>query len=466
MKKLHLVLLLCCCALASAAKGTNISLSLDVAQFRNTDGKSYLEIYYSLPENDPHYILQEGRYQCDVLLSLEILNSDTLWANKTWRITNSLADTVQKDITKQLVDLIRYPIVTGQAYHITLFARDLKKSSLDSMQLDFISQDFTESAPLLSDAQLANSITPFDSSCAEAFHKRFYCVVPNPEMTFGEQNKEMSFYYEAYELQKTISAHKFRVFARVLDNRGEPFTQVPSIIHDRDLRQNMIREIGKFSVQDLASGAYKLEYGLLDSANTVLNSKTKVFLVHNPSLKPLSPLFAQDGQVLHFLDGYDLKMLDEEYDKLFAVMQKEDRDLYRSIKEPEGKRAFLYNFWLVSKPVAEASAESFRSRYLQECQYVNTYYSRSGKPGWRTDRGVIYLRYGKPSDIERHAVSKDTKPYEIWNYENIENGVIFVFVDRSGFNQYELIHSTKRGELYDPNYQRLLQPTSNDYFKM
>ncbi|OPZ67292.1 MAG: hypothetical protein BWY83_02647 [bacterium ADurb.Bin478] len=79
---------------------------------------------------------------------------------------------------------------------------------------------------------------------------------------------------------------------------------------------------------------------------------------------------------------------------------------------------------------------------------------------------MIHLRYGKPSDIERHSVGKDTKPYEIWHYENIENGVIFVFVDRSGFNQYELIHSTKRGELYDPNYQRLLQPTGSEFLKM
>jgi len=466
MKKWRWIFILSLCGLiAPAINASTISLSMDVAQFRNPDGQSYMEIYYSLPENGPLYTLVDGRLRCEVLLSLEIVHNDTLWANKTWRVTNTVLDTAQHDDDKQLVDLLRYPILAGQTYQLKLFARDMQRESLDSLQLEFTSHAYSTDAPLLSDVQLANAITPFDSSCAESFHKRYYCIIPNPEMTFGEQNKDLFFYYEAYDLQRTIPANRFKVKARILDVQGKPCEQSPAIIHERELRHDMIREIGQFSVQDLPSGVYRLEYSIADSADAVLTSNSKIFLVQNPRFRSLAANSGQTALTLHFLDGFDVKKLDEEFDKLYAVTKKEDRDIYRSLKE-EGRRNFIYNLWLTHLPPGAVSVEDFRLQYMHECDYVNTYYSRSGKPGWRTDRGMIHLRYGKPSDIERHSVGKDTKPYEIWHYENIENGVIFVFVDRSGFNQYELIHSTKRGELYDPNYQRLLQPTGSEFLKM
>ena len=49
-------------------------------------------------------------------------------------------------------------------------------------------------------------------------------------------------------------------------------------------------------------------------------------------------------------------------------------------------------------------------------------------------------------------------PYESWSYDNLkgQGGVVFVFADRSGFNNYEQIHSTLQGELYDAEWQRLI----------
>jgi GWxTD domain-containing protein len=465
MKKYIVVLLL---AFWSAAQPSTqhkpIDLSLDVAQFLGSDGQSYLEIYYSLPEKAPLYVLENDQYNCDVVMSLEILQDDTLWANKVWRVSNTLKDTSNSDNHRQLVDLLRYPVASGHPYQITLFARDARNNSLDSLSLDFTAGDFAAQGLIMSDLQFGNSIAPYDSSCNASFRKRFYCIVPNPEFTFGSHNRELYYYFEIYNLQDNIQGKTFRIMTRVLDRQGEVITQVAPIIHEREVMQNMVREIGQFPMSDIPSGTYKVEYALTDSANTVLASRSKLFLVHNPDLKPLAPVFAREGQSMNFLDGFDEKRLDEEFDKLYAMTSKDDRSIYRSIKEADARRSFLYQFWSTITPPDYLMTADFRVHYMQDVQYVSTYYTRPNKPGWRTDRGITYLRYGKPSDIERHTVEKETKPYEIWHYEGIENGVIFVFVDRMGFNQYEMIHSTKRGELYDPNWQRLIQPTTTDSF--
>jgi hypothetical protein len=92
--------------------------------------------------------------------------------------------------------------------------------------------------------------------------------------------------------------------------------------------------------------------------------------------------------------------------------------------------------------------------YLKRVEYSNQHFKALGKKGWRTDRGRVFLKYGEPSEIERFPNQIDTKPYEIWYYNEIEGGVIFIFADLTNFSDYQLIHSTSRGELRDDNWQR------------
>ncbi len=77
-----------------------------------------------------------------------------------------------------------------------------------------------------------------------------------------------------------------------------------------------------------------------------------------------------------------------------------------------------------------------------------------GKEGWKTDRGRVYIMYGEPNEIERYPNQTQTRPYEIWSYYDLEGGVRFVFGDITGFADYQLLHSTKRGELRDQYWER------------
>jgi hypothetical protein len=62
--------------------------------------------------------------------------------------------------------------------------------------------------------------------------------------------------------------------------------------------------------------------------------------------------------------------------------------------------------------------------------------------------------YGEPTEIERYPNQIESRPYEIWSYDSLEGGVVFIFADLTGFSDYQLVHSTKRGELRDDNWQR------------
>jgi GWxTD domain-containing protein len=114
----------------------------------------------------------------------------------------------------------------------------------------------------------------------------------------------------------------------------------------------------------------------------------------------------------------------------------------------------MFDFWKDRDKVLTTQGEDPFKQYLNRVDISNQRFSHANKIGWKTDRGRVFILYGEPSEIERFPNQMDTKPYEIWHYNEVEGGVIFVFADLSGFSDYTLVNSTKRGELQDDNWQQ------------
>jgi len=115
---------------------------------------------------------------------------------------------------------------------------------------------------------------------------------------------------------------------------------------------------------------------------------------------------------------------------------------------PDGKRQFLIRFWRERDPDPATAVNEYRVSFNERRGYADQKFGYLNKSGWKTDRGRVYLLYGPPDKIDFHPHDIDARPYEIWYYDSIEGGVMFVFVDRNNFGDYRLVHSTKSGELY------------------
>ena len=94
-------------------------------------------------------------------------------------------------------------------------------------------------------------------------------------------------------------------------------------------------------------------------------------------------------------------------------------------------------------------------------QHANQQYKGNFREGWRTDRGRVLLIYGRPDEIERFPFSNQNRSYEVWHFYQVQGGVDFIFVDKREMGDYELVHSTARGELYDPEWTRWIDPNSS-----
>jgi GWxTD domain-containing protein len=121
-------------------------------------------------------------------------------------------------------------------------------------------------------------------------------------------------------------------------------------------------------------------------------------------------------------------------DQLQYVAEKEEIEEIK--KAPAGeKQQRFFEFWKKRDPTPNTDYNELMEEYFQRVDYANRNFSHY-QDGWKTDRGMVYITFGAPNNIERHPFDVDSKPYEVWTYYEINRE--FVFVDASGFGDYRL----------------------------
>jgi len=144
------------------------------------------------------------------------------------------------------------------------------------------------------------------------------------------------------------------------------------------------------------------------------------------------------------------KWLDED---VAYVITNEERAAFKALKTDEEREQFIEQFWLRRDPTPDTVENEFKEDHYERIAYANERFA-SGIPGWKTDRGRIYILYGKPDEIESHPSggtydrpieegggTTSTFPFEIWRYRYIEgigNEVLLEFVDPSMSGEYRM----------------------------
>ncbi len=102
---------------------------------------------------------------------------------------------------------------------------------------------------------------------------------------------------------------------------------------------------------------------------------------------------------------------------------------------PEEREKAWADFWKSRDPTPDTEQNEFKEEFFRRVRFANENFSSLG-PGWRTDRGMIYIQYGPPDLIESYPHNVDGPPYEVWSYYNLRKR--FTFMDYDGFGRYEL----------------------------
>ena len=150
------------------------------------------------------------------------------------------------------------------------------------------------------------------------------------------------------------------------------------------------------------------------------------------------------------------------------IITDEERTAWKRLSTDEEREQFIEQFWLRRDPTPDTLENEFKEEHYRRIAYANEHYA-SGIPGWKADRGRIYITYGPPDEIESHPSGgsyerpmaegggqTSTYPFEQWRYRYIEgigNDIIIEFVDPTMTGEYRMTMdpSEKDALLYVPN---------------
>ncbi|HET7789290.1 MAG TPA: GWxTD domain-containing protein [Gemmatimonadales bacterium] len=166
---------------------------------------------------------------------------------------------------------------------------------------------------------------------------------------------------------------------------------------------------------------------------------------------------AQAAPPADFFAGASEARLDSLYAPLVYLMARDERGIYPSLTV-EGKRDFLRRFWDKRDPTPGTPRNEAEEQFYARIAETNRRFREGGTaqiPGWRTDRGRIFLEYGPPDEVLSRPEPGTTNPYEVWKYTRGRPRK-YCFMDVTRFGNYSLIWTDDLHEISRPNWRQLL----------
>jgi len=194
--------------------------------------------------------------------------------------------------------------------------------------------------------------------------------------------------------------------------------------------------------------------------------------------------FKQQKELKQELKGPYKKWVDQD---VHWIITDQELKAFKSLSNDEERDAFIEAFWQRRNPNPDSPENEFREEHYRRIEYANEHFA-AGKPGWKTDRGHIYIAYGKPDSTDSHPSggtydrpmdegggTTSTYPFEVWHYRYIEGigeNIDIEFVDTCMCGDYHMTidRSEKDALLHVPGagqtlYEQMGMAKQSDRFR-
>lgn len=380
-------------------------------------GMSRMDVFIQVPYKNIQFVKSGNGFTAKYSVTASVFdeNKKQLIVEKTWNETIDVMDynlTVSKDnyhLSKKSFDL-----QPGNYFIKTRFEdKDSKQEALGENK--FTAKSFNDSISL-SDILLIDK-SDFAQGKSE--------IVPNVSRNFASSKNGIKFYFEVYSkdtLDKRI-AFDYAVINsenNIIHKESEDKTITPGT-------NKIFHNLSQFPF-DL--GAYTLVISTLDSNQTAFSTTKKSFYSHWKGLP---------GAITD---------IDKSISQLVYIGTPNELDYIKEVETITEKTKRFLEFWKKKDPSPNNDENEVFDEYYRRVAYAEENFSNY-IDGWRSDRGMVFIILGAPNNIDRHPFEYDSKPYEVWEYYDLNRS--FIFLDETGFGDYRLI-TPLTGDLYRYRY--------------
>jgi len=374
----------------------------DYLNFMDDDGQSRVDLFIQVPFKEIQFIKSSKGFQGGYSVTVSIYQDDkeTLVFEKVWteKITTS---SYKKSISRESFNLSFRSInlVPGEYFIKTILAD--KESHQEYLSERMFKVKDYKVKPAISDILFStNKKNSNDNSK----------IIPNISRNISNSKVGLNFFFEVYTDSSTVSNIEFHI----ADKNGK-------IIYSKFRKQtfNETKTQIYYSITDttLNFGTYILTVILKDNDGNQISISKKPFFSRWVGL----PASVQD--------------IDEAIAQLLYIASPSDIEYMEEGKTEKEKIMRFLQYWKSKDPSPGNEENQVFEEYFNRVSFANENFSSYTK-GWRSDRGMVFIILGAPNNIDRHPFEYDSKPYEVWQYYDLNKS--FVFIDHSGFGDYRL----------------------------
>jgi GWxTD domain-containing protein len=439
------------------AVGTQYAHALDIgvsfAAYNTPDGKPYVEVNVEVASVSILYKKTEGeKLQASAEILIMIKKGDVVVNYEKYNIQSPLVDAPQS-----LVDVKRLPVPEGD-YELEVAVQDLNAlENKDNFKAP-LSVRFPDKLHL-TEVQLLRSFKKDETN--SPFTKNGYYLEPLPFYFYDKTATRLAFYAEIYRSNKSIADADYLVRYFIEQDKGNGIKNLVSTGSQRKKPTEIDALLVQMDISKLESGNYTLTVEARNTANELLGSRNLSFQRSNPYLYLNDQDITDEALTQQFTQNLDEKQLKYTLAALSPIVVGDDAEILNNVnrdKDLKAKRFFIFRHFVRQDP---NNPEAAYKRYMQLAQSVHEKFKSGFRYGFETDRGRAYLRFGAPDDLVHVEDEPGAPPYEIWVYYNFpktnQTNVKFLFYNPSlAGEDYITLHSTARGEIQDPKWERKL----------
>lgn len=421
--------------------------------FPETDSTCLVEVFYSITRASLEYRNRQGFLSASATIDQAILRGDSVIFRSSLSIRDTVSSAAEIKGGQRILEFRRFRVrVSRYAFSATLQDANsgLSRTIVDTVDARPYRKNELVGSDLILTSRLASAPEP-----TSAYWRNGLEVVPNVSRVYGTGLERLGFYGEVYGLRKRSDGLAcYSMDVRVNDAYGSTPVRYSGRSHLVEGTSCAIH--GALDLSEFTGGTYLLTVTVHDCVTGDSLEFHSYFHVVRPRVAATSGTAQSVGssQASEYATMNEAQ-LDSVFRLVRYIATNEERDVYEHL-DLDGKRRFLDSFWLRRDPDATTPENEAKLDYLRRVAYANAHFSYGKREGWRTDRGRVLLQYGWPDQVDREVGEMIENPYEIWTYQNVQGGVIFVFVDRRRTGEYELVHSTARGEIRSEDWSQYL----------
>ncbi|MFH0883969.1 MAG: GWxTD domain-containing protein [bacterium] len=420
----------------------------DVALMKYNESMSMLQID-ALVERDALATQTDEEEGVEAVYEIcfNVRQGDQQLAHDNWKRRDWSKNAAERKSNVRIPEIARFGTPPGQ-FTICVRVVDLVGHRYEEVTRDVSVGYYTNVGLQLSDILFASYINQ-DTPNQVEYNFRGMTVIPDAESTFGDGREQLHWYLEIYNLLRDRKAYH-TVQPVLFDSKGVVKLR-PPVITGRNSESDL-SVWGEIDLTGIEAGDYRLQMLIVDKASGDSAVASRPLAIKR--LEYREDLVAMERTGLN-PDSTSDDNAAREFQAIQYLLPIAQQKMMRRIVDPQKQRILLTQIYTALDPDTTTATNEFRQQFLQRLAYVNESFGRvMGQPGWKRDRGRVYLKYGPPDYIEDHGIEPaKAHAYQIWEYPHLEGGVIFVFVDRNDVSLYSLVHSTKHDELYAPGWR-------------